>query len=252
MRGSDRATAETFIALTEDLVTCVDVDVYLRRLAVRAAELLDVRAVAVLFADEGELDLAASSDELGDLVARYEVSMAEGPGIDAFRSGAPVQCSTLFVAEPRWPRFTPVALDAGLVSAHAMPCLRRDDVLGTLTMYATRTGTPSAELGRAMANAVSLGVTVFRERELAVRAEQLQHALHSRVVIEQAKGMLAERLDMAIPDAFELLRRHARSNNAKLHDVARDVLSGELVLTGLPAPRPAPRTPRTPPPPPAG
>jgi len=248
----DRTLLETFVALTDDLMACADIAAYLRRLAVHAADLLDVRAVAVLFADDGVLDLVASSDELGDLVARYEVNMAEGPGVDAFRSGAPVECRTLFVAQPRWPRFAPVALDAGLASAHAMPCRDRQDVLGTLTMYATRTGRPSTELGRVMANAVSLGVTVFRERELAVRADQLQHALHSRVVIEQAKGMLAERLDVTIPEAFELLRRHARSHNAKLHAVAREVLSGELVLTGLPAQRPATRTQRTPQRPPAG
>ena len=100
-----------------------------------------------------------------------------------------------------------------------------------------------------MANAVSLGVTVFGERE---RAEQLQYALHSRVVIEQAKGMLAERLDVTINEAFELLRRHARSHNAKLHDVAREVLSGTLVLTGPPARPPAGRTPRIPQQPPVG
>lgn len=249
---ADRTLLETFVALTEDLMACADIDDYLRRLAVRAAELLDVRAVAVLFADSGVLALAVSSDELGDRVGRHEVSMAEGPGVDAFRSGTPVACHTLFVAEPRWPRFTPVALDAGLASVHAMPCSVRDDVLGALTMYATRTGMPNAELGRAMANAVSLGVTVFRERELAVRADQLQHALTSRVVIEQAKGMLAERLDLTIPDAFELLRRHARSHNAKLHDVAREVLNGALDLTGAPATRPTPRILRTPPRPPAG
>lgn len=248
----DRTVLDAFVAVTDDLMGCGDVDAYLRRLATRAAELLDVRAVAVLFADDGVLDVAASSGELGDRMARCEVTLDEGPGVEAYRSGEPVECRTLFVAEPRWPKFAPAAMDAGLAAAHAMPCLNRDDVLGTLTMYATRTGAPSAELGQAMANAVSLGVTVFRERARAVLADQLQHALHSRVVIEQAKGVLAERLDLPIPRAFELLRRYARSHNAKLHDVARDVLTGALVITGLPATRPVGRTPRTPPQLPAG
>jgi hypothetical protein len=240
---------KAFVAVTEDLMACADVDRYLCRLAAHAAELLDVRAVAVMFAGRGDgaLNVVASSGELADLVARYEVDLAEGPGVDAFRSGAAVECRTLFVAEPRWPKFAPVAMDAGLASAHAVPCRGGDDVLGTLTMYATRTGAPSAELGLAIANAVSLGVTVFRERE---RADQLQHALQSRIVIEQAKGMLAARLELTIPEAFELLRRHARSHNAKVHDVAREELCGTLKL--LPAMPPAGRTPRTPPPLPAG
>jgi ANTAR domain/GAF domain len=253
MADDDGTMVETFVAVTDDLVAGVDVDAYLRRLVAFAAKLLDVRAVAVLFAGGGGgvLDVVSSSGELADLIARCEVSLHEGPGVDSFRSGAPVECHELCVAEPRWPRFAPVAVHAGLAAAHAVPCRSRDDVLGTLTMYATRTGALSpvvAELSRAMANAVSLGVTTYRERGLAVRANQLQHALNSRVIIEQAKGMLAERLDLSIQEAFELLRAHARSHNAKVHDVARQILSGTLRLRKSPSTPPAGRTPRTPPP----
>jgi hypothetical protein len=249
---AERSLLDAFVAVTDDLVGCTDIGAYLGRVAVRAAQLLDVRAVAVLFARDGALDVAASSGELGERIGRCEISLGEGPSAEALRSGAPVECRTLFVAEHRWPRFAPAAMDAGLAAVHAMPCLSRDDVLGALAMYASRTGAPSLELGRAMASAISLGVTVFRERAQAVLADQLQHALHSRVVIEQAKGMLAERLELPISEAFELLRRHARSNNVKVHDVARNVLDGTLVLTGSPATPPAARTPRTPPPLPAG
>jgi hypothetical protein len=234
MSDDDSVLLETFLAVTEDLVTDLDVNAYLRRLSVRAAELLDVRAVAVLYAGEGVLAVAASSCRLGHLLARCEVAMREGPGVDAFRSGAPVECLELSVAEPRWPRLAPAAVHAGLAAAHAVPCRRRDDVLGALTMYTTRKSAPSTastELSRAMANAVSLGVTAYRENELAVRTDQLQHALHSRVIIEQAKGVLAERTHTSIGEALDLLRGHARSHNAKLHDVASQVLSGTLVIT---------------------
>lgn len=227
---TDRTVLETFVGMTDDIVAGVDVNAYLHRLAVRAAELLDVYAVAVLL-DGGRdrvLDVAGSSGAVGDLVARYEVTQSEGPGVDAFRSGAQVECPELSAA--RWPRFAPFAMNRGLAAAHAVPCRGRDDVLGTLAMYATRTGVLTSavvELSRAMANAVSLGVSAFRERE---RADQLQYALHSRVVIEQAKGMLAERLNIPVGDAFELLRGYSRNHNTKVHDVARDVLGGTLGL----------------------
>lgn len=234
MDDGGSAVLETFLAVTDDLVTGLDVDTYLRRLAARAAELLDVRAVAVLSAVGGEdaLAVAASSCELGALIAQCEIALREGPGVDAFRSGAPVECRELSTS-PHWPKLGLVAAGAGFTTAHAVPCRRRDDVLGALTMYATRTGELSSALtglSWAMANAAALGVAACRERELAVRVDQLQHALHSRVVIEQAKGMLAERTHISVREAFELLRGHARSHNAKLHDVARDVLSGTLVL----------------------
>lgn len=227
---TDRTVLETFAGMTADIVAGIDVGAYLHRLAVHAAELLDVYAVAVLIAGGGdrELDVAGSSGELGALVARHELTQNEGPGLDAFRSGAPVECPELSAV--RWPRFAPFAMNAGLAAAHAVPCRGKDDVLGTLAMYATRAGaltSAAVELSRAMANAVSLGVSAFRERE---RADQLQYALHSRIVIEQAKGMLAERLSIPVGDAFELLRGYSRNHNTKLHDVARDVLGGTLAL----------------------
>jgi hypothetical protein len=231
--SDDDVLLETFLSVTDDLVTGLDVNAYLRRLTVRAAELLDVRAVAVLYAREDVLAVAASSCRLGHLLARYEVALREGPGVDAFRAGAPVECLELSAEKPRWPRLAPAAVHVGLAAAHAVPCRRRGDVLGVLTMYATRTGpltTAVAELSRALANAVSIGMTACREQELAVRTDQLQHALHSRVVIEQAKGVLSERTHTSMSEALELLRGHARSHNAKLHDVARQVLSGTLVL----------------------
>jgi hypothetical protein len=234
--AEDRTVLETFVAVTDGLVSGIDVDTYLHWLTVRTAELLDTCAVAVLFAHGADrpLDVAASSGRLADLLARYEVILREGPGVDAFQSGAPVACLELSVAESHWPKFAPVAVNAGLAEVRAVPCRCRDEMLGTLTMYTTRPGglgSTCAELGRAMANAVALGVTARRQQELTARTGQLQYALHSRVVIEQAKGLLAERLNISIGEAFEMLRRYARSHNAKLRDVARKVLSGALVLT---------------------
>jgi hypothetical protein len=231
--NGDRTVLNTFVELTDALVAGGDLSSYLRWLTVRAAELLGVRAVAVLLAGENDvLDVAASSGELADLIGRYEVTFREGPAMDAYRSRTPVECHELSTATARWSRFAPIALDAGLVAAHALPCQRRDEVLGTVAIYDALPASreDNVQLHRAVANAVSLGITAHREPELAVRAEQLQHALHSRIVIEQAKGMLAERANIPIEEAFEILRRYARNNNVKLNDVARKLLTGTLVL----------------------
>lgn len=232
MADGQRAVLEAFVELTDVLVTDLDIDAYLRRVTVRTRELLDVPAVALLLTgDDGALDVTASSGELADLVAQYEAMLEEGPAVDAVRLNAPVKCLELSAAVTHWPGFAEVAVEAGVVAVHAQPCRRGDDVLGALTMYSTHADTLSradTELGRAMANVASLGVTVRWGRELAVLADQLQTALHSRVIIEQAKGVLAERMTIPVGEAFELLRRHARNTNAKLHAVASAVVSGTL------------------------
>ena len=144
-----------------------------------------------------------------------------------------MECTDLTAARLRWPRFAPVALDAGVAAAVGLPCLLCDDVVGALTLYMDTPGTMSSdgdELSRGLANTMSLGVTAHRSRELAARAAQLQGALDSRVVIEQAKGMLAERESITVDEAFSLLRSHSRGTGTKLREVAQDVVKGVLRL----------------------
>jgi hypothetical protein len=144
-----------------------------------------------------------------------------------------MECADLATAQLRWPQFTRVALESGVAAVCGLPCRLWGRVVGALTLYMSTPGTlPAANVayGGGLALTVSLGVTAHRGRELAVRAEQLQGALDSRVAVEQAKGVLAERANNTVDEAFTILRKHARSHGTKMRDVAHDVVAGTLKL----------------------
>lgn len=223
-----------FVELTEILVGGLDGPAQRQRLTAMCAELLDVQAAAVLALDvDGRLAMEAASEETAELLTRFELVYEQGPGFDVLRTGERVGCVDLSAARLRWPRFAPVALDAGVAAAVGLPCLLADQVVGALTLYMATPGQlseDSDELSRGLANVVSLGVSAHRGRELATRAAQLQGALDTRVVIEQAKGMLAERESITVDEAFTLLRNHSRGTGTKLREVAQDVVKGVLRL----------------------
>lgn len=231
----DPASAVSFVELTDILVDETDLAVSGYRLSVLCAELLDVHATGLLAQNaDGVLTLVAASERTAELLTRFELAYQQGPGADAFRTGDRVECVDLCAARLRWPRFAPVAKDAGVTGVYGLPCRLRGRVVGALTLYTTNADPLSmdtVELSRGLANTVSLGMTARRGQDLRVRAEQLQGALESRVLIEQAKGVLAERASISIDEAFLVLRRHARKNGAKLRDVARDVLAGDVALS---------------------
>ncbi len=227
-------SARGFAALTEILVGGLDGPAQRQRLAAACAELLGVQAVALLALDaDGRLAMEAASEETAELLTRFELVYEQGPGIDVLRTGERVGCADLSAARLRWPRFAPVALDAGVAAAVGLPCVLAGQVIGALTLYMTTPGQLSEDrdqLSRGLADVVSLGVSAHRGRELAARAGQLQGALDSRVVIEQAKGMLAERASITVDEAFTVLRNHSRGTGTKLREVARDVVNGVLKL----------------------
>jgi GAF domain-containing protein len=227
-------TVNGFVEFTDILVDQIDAPAGRDRLSVLCAELLDVQAAAMLSLDQdGELALIASSAPTSELLTRFELVYHEGPGVDAFRTGERVECVDLTAARLRWPKFAAVALEAGVAATYGLPCLLRNETVGALTLYMTATGALSDErvtLGRGLANAVSLGVTAQRGRESAIRAEQLQGALQSRVAIEQAKGVLAERSNITVDQAFTIMRAHARGTGTKMQEVARDLISGALTF----------------------
>jgi len=222
------------VELTEVLTSGLDAPAQRQRFTELCANLLDVQAAALFAWDvDGELAVEAASEETAELLTRFELVYEQGPGMDALRTGERVACADLAAARLRWPRFVPVALDAGVAAAVGLPCLLRDEVVGALTLYMAEPGQLSErgdELCRGMANVVSLGVTAHRSRELTVRAAQLQGALDSRVAIEQAKGVLAERGGITVDEAFTLLRNHSRGPGTKLREVAQDVVKGLLQL----------------------
>jgi GAF domain-containing protein len=223
-----------FVDLADTLVGDYDVGDFLHVLCERCVEIFDFDAVGVLLLGEHEqLRLTAASSEQLRVLELFEIQQEEGPCQDAYQTGAQVTQHDLRQADERWPRFAPAALDAGFRSVYAFPLRWRDDRIGALNMFRAEPG-PFDELDIAAAQALAdvAAIGILQQRALAeakLRAEQLQHALNSRVVIEQAKGVIAERLGIDPEEAFERLRRHARNNQRRLHDSARMVVEGKVM-----------------------
>jgi transcriptional regulator with GAF, ATPase, and Fis domain len=221
--------SDTFVDLADTMVAEFDVIDFLDMLADRSARLLNVSAVGVLLADpRGQLRVAAASSEAAGLVELFQIQNDQGPCLDCFRTGRAVTAAGLVEQDHRWPRFATAATQAGFGAVHALPMRLRDQVIGALNLFSTETGALSQadlRIGQALADVATIGLLQERNvRRAETLAEQLQGALNSRVVIEQAKGRLAERLGLGMDEAFALLREHARNTNQRLTDVARQVI----------------------------
>ena len=230
MAGQERVN-EVFVEFADTLVDDFDVVELLTTLAHRSVELLRATEAGVVLADEsGMLRSIASSSETARLLDLFELQTQEGPCFDCFRSGNPVVNAAL-VPPDRWPVFGPEARRLGFQFAHAVPMRLRERVIGAVNLFSTDTQLTDADvrLARALAGIATIAILQDRSlREARVLNEQLQLALHSRVVIEQAKGMLAERRQIEMDDAFTLLRSHARTTNQRLSDVASAIVGGSL------------------------
>jgi transcriptional regulator with GAF, ATPase, and Fis domain len=233
----EQRLAKTFVELADTLVADFDVIDFLQVVAGRAVELLDVAAAGMVLADHsGVLVTVAASDERARLLELFEIQNDEGPCRDCYRQGAAVVNVDLDRARELWPRFAPQAISAGFGSANAVPLRLRSQVIGSLNLFHTGRGGLDSEqlpLAQALADAATIGILQQRTiRYGEVVAGQLQAALTSRVVIEQAKGVLAERLQISTDDAFGVLREASRSRNRLLSDLAREVASGAASLPG--------------------
>lgn len=234
MTGREDDVVAAFVAMAGGLAAGDDVTELLGTLASECARLLDVAHAGLLLADRhGALHVvAASSERAADLEA-FQVQRGQGPCHDAYSDGRAVLVADVAVAADRWPDFVPVALAQGVLSVHAVPLRLRERVLGALGLFGSSAGELNARdlrLAQGLADVATIALIqdrVATDRE-AVN-EQLQTALNSRVVLEQAKGVLAQRgLDM--PDAYAVLRRYARDHNVKIADLA-----SALVQRTLPA-----------------
>ena len=181
------------------------------------------------------------------LLELFELQAQEGPCLDAFRTGQPVRHENLQAGAGQWPSFAAAALRAGFASALALPLRLREVTLGALNLLsATRTPMAEANLivARAFADLAALSIAQHRASTEAQRLnEQLSAALTSRVVIEQAKGVISERAGVALAEAFTRLRTYARSHNLRLTDVAQAATDGTLDPSAWASPRPARRPP---------
>jgi transcriptional regulator with GAF, ATPase, and Fis domain len=228
----------TLVELADTLVDDFDVVDLLTLLAARCVEVLDVSAAGLMLVTaEGDLRVVASSSEAMRIVELFELQSDEGPCVDCFRTGLPVVNPNLNDAVPRWPRFAQVAIRAGFGSAHALPMRLRGSVIGALNLFRTETGElAEADMfaAQALADVATIAILQFRGgREASVVNEQLNEALTSRIMIEQAKGVIAERAQIDTDEAFTRLRAHARSHNLRLADVAHDVATGSLADDSL-------------------
>jgi GAF domain-containing protein len=237
--------SETFVELTDTMVADFDIIDFLHVLTSRRVELLDVSAAGLLLADpRGELRVVAASSEAARVLELFQLQSDQGPCLDCFRSGQPVACIDLS-ADPRWPQFADRAGQAGFSAVQALPMRLRDQVIGALNLFRGTVGTFDPEVvhvGQALADVAT--IRLLHDRSMSrtdTLNEQLQTALNSRVVIEQAKGKLAERLGIDVNQAFTLLRDQARNRNQRLSDLARAVVDGTQAIT---APSVSPRTSR--------
>jgi GAF domain-containing protein len=225
--------AKTLVELADTLVADFDVVELLTRLADRCVDVLDVGAAGLMLAaPDGSLRVMASSSDAMRVLELFEIQAQEGPCLDCYRTGGPVTNEDLTVDADRWPKFTAEALAAGFRSVHALPMRLRGTVIGAINLFHVEPGVmrdADIEAAQAFADVATIAILQHRAAtEAHALNEQLHRALNTRIVIEQAKGMIAERQGLDMEQAFAKLRNHARNHNVLLADVAADVIEGAL------------------------
>lgn len=225
---STERLAAAFVSMADSLVADFDLVDFLADLTIHAAEVSTADAVGVVLADtQGSLRFMASSNESGRLLELLQLQAREGPCRDCFVTRRPVVNTDLTQPNP-WPRFGPAALASGFRSVHAFPMRLREDAVGALNLFSreeTRFEDDEIDVVQALADIATIAILQERAQSRSDQlTEQLQAALDSRIVIEQAKGALSRMHGVSVDAAFAILREQARSTNRRLVDVA-----GELV-----------------------
>lgn len=232
---SERELTAAFVELADTLVDDFDVVDFLHRLTVRCAQVLAVSTVGVLLTDQrGALRVVAASTERTRMLELLQSQTNQGPCPECFHTGRLVAVADLSTTANRWPRFAAEARRAGFASVHAVPMRLRTEVIGALNMFGTAPGALDEEtlrLAQALADVATIGLLQARAiQHRETLAEQLQIALNSRIVIEQAKGVIAERRNLDMDQSFAILRGAARTNNRRLSDLARAVVEGSETI----------------------
>jgi len=223
-----------FVKLTDTLVADYDVLDLLHTLVEEAVGLLDITAAGLVLADpSGELQVLASTSEESRLVEVLQLQAGEGPCVECYATGNAVTVDDIRVLD-RWPAFKAEALSLGFRSVHAVPMHVQGRTVGAMGLFGSTPGSLSGEdaaIGQALADVATLSFMQERAiREAAVVNEQLQQALNSRVLIEQAKGVIAHTSGVDMEEAFRLLRNHARAHNEALHETASRIADRSLTL----------------------
>ncbi|HEY0638782.1 MAG TPA: GAF and ANTAR domain-containing protein [Pseudonocardiaceae bacterium] len=245
----ERKLTMAFVELADTLIDDYDVIDLLDRLVSYCLELRLADAAGIMLADSQQiLRLAAASSEESTVLELLQVQSGEGPCVESYRNASAVMVADVTELSGdagRWPRFSAaVARQGAFRSVHALPLRLRGEAVGALNLFHGSPGTlPAADLALAQALADVATIGILQERAVhrgELLVGQLQTALNSRVVIEQAKGVLAQAGGLTMEAAFDRLRRFSRSGNHRLSDVAREVVNGDLAgqVLGVSADRP--------------
>jgi GAF domain-containing protein len=228
--GREQDLVRAFVRLADTLVADYDVIELFHGLCADCVDLIDAHAAGLLLSDQrGTLQAVSASTEAAQLVELFQLQADEGPCLDAFRTSTQVVSAELG-RETRWPRFTARAAEHGFAAVHALPMRLRGTTIGALNLFHREPHTlPASEVAVAQALADVATIAILSDRgtrEREALTEQLQAALTSRVIIEQAKGILAERGQIGLDEAFVRLRAHARSTQQRMSDLAHGIIDG--------------------------
>lgn len=228
-RGNREARlADLFVTLADTLVVGYDIVELLQLLAEECASLLDVSDAGIVLTDSsGRLQVMATSSRRGDRIEALQLGMNDGPCVESFASGTVVVLEDFASPGGRWPRFREFASAQGLRSVHAVPLRLRESTIGALNLFREEPGTLNPEdaaAAQALADVATIGILHERAiRDQEVVAAQLQHALESRVLIEQAKGVISQARNVPAEEAFQWLRDYARNHNVRLRELAERI-----------------------------
>lgn len=226
----EQRLGDAFIALADTLVAGYDLAELMQYLVDTSVGVLDVAAAGLLLTDRaGRLQVLASTSHRADSLELFQVRNNAGPCIDCFTTGQPQTIPDLGRHTRRWPAFVDAALAQGIRSVHAFPMRLRTHTIGALNLLGTDPGTltgPDQRAAQALADAATIGILHERAaHDAADLNDRLQHALNSRVVIEQAKGLLANHGNLDMDQAFDSLRRYARTHHLPLTELAHDLVA---------------------------
>jgi GAF domain-containing protein len=242
----DQRITQTLVELADTLVLGFDGIEFLHTLTERCVQLLDVDAAGILLIDQrGTLNLVAASTEQTRLLELFQLQNQEGPCLDCYHSGQGVACADLTAAPQRWPQFATAAREQGFAAVQAVPMRLREQTLGALNLFRSSPDaipTDATAIAQSFANVATISLLQVRAlRHSEMVTEQLQSALNSRLLIEQAKGILAERRHISLTQAFILMRAYARNHNRLLSQVARAIINQAPDITDLAIPATRPR-----------
>jgi GAF domain-containing protein len=224
---------DVFATLADSLVAGYEVLDILQTLVDACHDTLDVDSAGILLANSsGGLEVVASTSEANALIETMQLDADAGPCVDSFRSRSVVSLPDVERSPDKWNKFAATALSVGIHSVYAIPLRLRETTIGTLNLMRTERGELNQHdirAAQAFADVATIGILQERTlRDASVVRDQLQHALNSRVVIEQAKGVVAETANISVEEAFTVIRNLARSKQLALRSVAEQLVAGEL------------------------